>query len=409
MSDDYILKYTNGYANRAKVDEDELKIDGDCKITNYDPRENPDIDSVKKGSITINFSEEEETIEIGNGKKLIPTEKANFSKKKFSIFREIAALDGNTEELSVDDIKKMNKSLIEKWGLKDLRYDFRNGVATLVWGKDDILRIDFKTWQERWFGESESVKQNENKLDGANEVVKQKESTTRDVYVVKSGDNLEDIAHSYDLFRWELVAANPELKNNPDTLKIGQRIVIPESNVPKKYDDLSASGRSFLAVLAARESTNNKRAENGVGYIGLYQMGEKALRTIEVYKKDATPEKNTWEKKNWIKNNIIGIKDKEDFLNNEDKQHQAVIRYAVKNWIHLKTNVNLKKYIGTTMNGVKITEAGLLAGAHLVGAEAVVEYLKSGGKKVPRDGNKTPVTEYIELAQYEDVSDFKVL
>ena len=43
------------------------------------------------------------------------------------------------------------------WGLKDLRYDFRNGVATLVWGENDILRIDFKTWQERWFGESKTA------------------------------------------------------------------------------------------------------------------------------------------------------------------------------------------------------------------------------------------------------------
>ena len=52
----------------------------------------------------------------------------------------------------------MDKSLIEKWGLKDLRYDYNNGVATLVWGKNDILRIDFKTWQEKLFGESEASK-----------------------------------------------------------------------------------------------------------------------------------------------------------------------------------------------------------------------------------------------------------
>ena len=67
----------------------------------------------------------------------------HFSKKKFSIFKEIAALDGDIKELSVNDIKKMNKSLIQKWGLKDLRFDFKSGVATLVWGENDILRIDF--------------------------------------------------------------------------------------------------------------------------------------------------------------------------------------------------------------------------------------------------------------------------
>ena len=57
MSEDYTLKYTNGYANYGNIDESELVVNGDCKITNYDPRENNGNDAVKKGSITINFSD----------------------------------------------------------------------------------------------------------------------------------------------------------------------------------------------------------------------------------------------------------------------------------------------------------------------------------------------------------------
>lgn len=147
MSKDYIFKYTNGYANHTgKINEDEITVEGDCKITNYNPSEE---DGKKRGRITINFSDESQTIEEGAGSSYKSAKTANFSNKKFSIFNEIASLDGNSEELSVDDIRKMDKSLIEKWKLKDLRFDYKNGVATLVWGENDILRIDFSTKAEK--------------------------------------------------------------------------------------------------------------------------------------------------------------------------------------------------------------------------------------------------------------------
>lgn len=147
MSEDYILKYTDGYANyTGKINEDKITVNGDCKITNYDPRKE---EGKKRGQITINFSDESQTIEEGAGSSYKSAETANFSKKKFSIFNKIASLDGNSEELSVEDIEKMDKSLIEKWGLKDLRFDYKNGVATLVWGENDILRIDFVTKREK--------------------------------------------------------------------------------------------------------------------------------------------------------------------------------------------------------------------------------------------------------------------
>lgn len=152
MSDDFTLKYSNGYANRSgKIDEDKLKINGDCEITNYDPRIQ---DGDKKGLITIKFTEYSQTIVEGTGEGLKSCETARFSNKKYSIFKELASLDENKDTLSMDDIKMLDKSYIEKWGLKDLKLDFRNGVATLIWGENDILRIDFQTWQENWFGKA---------------------------------------------------------------------------------------------------------------------------------------------------------------------------------------------------------------------------------------------------------------
>ena len=160
MTEDYIFKYTNGYANYGKIDSDELKIEGDCKITNYDPRVD---DGKSKGEITIDFSGGEQSVKDGTGTGYKSVNKANFSKKKFSIFKDIAALDGNSNELSLDDIKKMGKSLAKRWGLKDLKIDFNNGVATLVWGENDILRIDFATKNEK--NTTAAVKNNPEKVD----------------------------------------------------------------------------------------------------------------------------------------------------------------------------------------------------------------------------------------------------
>ena len=309
MSEDYTLKYTNGYANYGNIDESELVVNGDCKITNYDPRENNGNDAVKKGSITINFSEEEQSVKKGNGKELVASEKANFSKKKYSIFKEIAALDGNKEELSVEDIKKMDKSLIEKWRLKDLRYDYNNGVATLVWGKNDILRIDFKTWQEKLFGESKASKVKPEieeiaEQDVAKEVDDKKESFFDKIkkifvkesesdklefkgeiqesfeYTIKKDDKIITIANELGIPLSCIKAANPDA--NLDLISIGQKVVIPERKCVENCDIKNADdivsytgySKQFIEELMAIEKFESepywdkKRYSVGYGHSG---------------------------------------------------------------------------------------------------------------------------------------------
>lgn len=147
MQDKYNFKYTNGYANYGKVDSDELIINGECKITNYDPETE---DGKKKGQITIDFSKGESSIKAGTSSGYSETEKANFSKKKFSIFKEIAALDENKNELSVYDLQKIDNTLLKKWGLTNIKFNYFEGVITLEWGENDILRIDFTSWTEKY-------------------------------------------------------------------------------------------------------------------------------------------------------------------------------------------------------------------------------------------------------------------
>ncbi len=59
-------------------------------------------------------------------------------------------------------------------------------------------------------------------------------------------------------------------------------------------------------------------------------------------------------------------------------------------------------YVGQTVHGVSISVSGLLAAAHLLDAGTVRSFLRSDGKSVPKDGNGTPLTEYLtEFAHYK--------
>lgn len=390
MSDDYILKYTNGFANNGKISESELEIDGDCKITNYDPRET---DGVNKGRITINFSDEETKIEIGDGNKLVSSEKANFSSKKYSIFSKIAALDGDKDELSVDDIEEMDKSLIETWGLKDLRYDYRNGVATLVWGENDILRIDFMTWQEKWFGLSEAskVKPKTQADSKAPEIV--------GTYVVKENDTMEKIAAAHWLYRWELEQVNDSIAKQK-YLHVGDTLQIPKPIPFKNLDNLSEQGQKFLKELRNLESRGRGgyKAENWAGYLGAYQMGKQALKDLRVYSEKDDKYINNKENKAWtgtfVKGNKLGITSVVDFLNSPEKQDKAIIRYMQLTWVYILQN-KMHHYVGKNIGGVEITEQGLIAGCHLVGREDMKKFLETDGKFIPTDGNGKKVTEYL--------------
>ena len=78
---------------------------------------------------------------------------------------------------------------------------------------------------------------------------------------------------------------------------------------------------------------------------------------------------------------------------------------AAKEWVALlckrMKTYGLDAYIGKTINGIEITDSGIIAGAHLKGFgndknPGVKHFLKSDGKTDPTDGLGTPVSEYVE-------------
>ena len=206
----------------------------------------------------------------------------------------------------------------------------------------------------------------------------------------------------------------------------------------KTYDD-------FLAKLRELEGSTNYTVENPKHYLGVYQMGERALKAAGLYEGDTTPNINDW-KGGWTeKAHSMGIKSPADFIGAKtDKdgkilyekvkvgkreveriaqdpskiesarkaQDEAVKVFHKDVWRIICAN-QLDRHVGETYNGIKNTEAGLIAGYHLVGlgytdkktGERILgleDYLKYEGKKIPKDGNGTPVTKYLKvLGDYE--------
>lgn len=131
----------------------------------------------------------------------------------------------------------------------------------------------------------------------------------------------------------------------------------------------------FCEDLGFSESSGNYKAVNRLGYVGKYQFGHSALE--------------------WV-----GISNKTTFLNSPLLQEKAFEALISKNKWVLRNHI--EKYDGQVLNGVKITESGLIAAAHLGGAGNVKKFLESNGKIVFQDANNVPITKYMKtFANYD--------
>jgi len=124
----------------------------------------------------------------------------------------------------------------------------------------------------------------------------------------------------------------------------------------------------FLNDLGYRESSNRYDVVNQYGYMGKYQFGKSTLKGLGY--------------------NIS----KEEFLSSPDLQEEAIRKLLKSNKKILKRQI--KKYDGQLVNGILVTESGLLAAAHLVGPGNVKKWVRNG--RMFEDGNGIKLTEYIE-------------
>jgi len=125
---------------------------------------------------------------------------------------------------------------------------------------------------------------------------------------------------------------------------------------------------TFLNDLGHRESTNRYDAVNQYGYMGKYQFGKSTLKGLGY--------------------NVS----KEEFLSSPDLQEEAIRKLLKANKKVLRRQI--KKFDGKLVNGILVTESGLLAAAHLVGPGSVKKWVRNG--RIFEDGNGIELTEYIE-------------
>lgn len=131
----------------------------------------------------------------------------------------------------------------------------------------------------------------------------------------------------------------------------------------------------FKEALAHKESQGKYTRINTLGYLGKYQFGMETLKSI-------------------------GIKDSIHFMNSPKLQEKAFLTLLSKNKYELQDYIN--QYEGKVVNGLKITESGILAAAHLGGVGSVKKFFNTNGERVKKDAYGTSVKTYMrDFAGYE--------
>ena len=133
----------------------------------------------------------------------------------------------------------------------------------------------------------------------------------------------------------------------------------------------------FKEAVAFKESRGNYRVINDFGYLGKYQFGLETLKLIGIYNAD-------------------------QFLYNPELQEKAFLANAQRNKWVLRNDIS--RFEGKTISGIKITESGILAAAHLAGPGSVKKFLRSYGNNTFSDAFGSSIKSYMKKFSGYDTS-----
>ena len=154
---------------------------------------------------------------------------------------------------------------------------------------------------------------------------------------------------------------------------VGQSYIFPSQNSIDYFRlKIPFTGRFFIGfkeAVAHKESQGKYGKINSLGYMGKYQFGIETLKAI-------------------------GINDSVGFMNNPRLQEKAFVALLSKNKYELRDYISY--FDGKVVDGVKITESGILAAAHLGGSGSVKRFLNSNGEKKCKDDYGTSVKTYMK-------------
>ncbi|MBN9283202.1 MULTISPECIES: peptidoglycan-binding protein LysM [unclassified Flavobacterium] len=149
-------------------------------------------------------------------------------------------------------------------------------------------------------------------------------------------------------------------------------LVPTEEETSKVFFNFPFTGKSYVGfkqAIAVKESLGLYDLVNPFGYMGKYQFGKSTLRTVGIY-------------------------NAAEFLKNPKMQEKAFKALLARNKWELRKEID--RYEGKVIKGVKITESGILAAAHLGGAGSVKSFLRSNGANGFTDGFGTSLRSYMK-------------
>ena len=151
------ITFNNHYNNNDKNKQKSTEIDiEDCTITNYDPNNR---NQSRRGDMKLTVQNGK--FEYCKGGSPSKDSAVTMNSKKYSVFTAIAAMSTNDagNKLTLDDLasarakcdnegKPTDKTLINL-GITKILYDPNAGIATIMIGDNELLRIDFETESEK--------------------------------------------------------------------------------------------------------------------------------------------------------------------------------------------------------------------------------------------------------------------
>ena len=166
-------------------------------------------------------------------------------------------------------------------------------------------------------------------------------------------------------------AANPKSGFPQSDMSIEINTTTPKISAKEQMvADFQNQNNDFLRAIARKESSNNYTIVNKWGYMGKYQFGRTTLDAL----------------------GYSHITNKE-FLSTPSIQEEAMMKLLQSNKYILRREI--RKYSGTAINGVYITESGLLAAAHLAGPGNVKLFLRDNINV--KDGLGTSLVDYLDI------------
>jgi hypothetical protein len=146
-----------------------------------------------------------------------------------------------------------------------------------------------------------------------------------------------------------------------------------------------ANWKIYTDVLGKRESSNNYKSVNQLGYCGRWQFGAGAL-IDGGYVRAHTPQSGLTAPGVWLGKD--GVNSRDDWLNNETAQNSAMLVYTKAHY------TALLKLGGLRQDSSVPRCAGLLAASHLVGVGGAMSLVRG---TIAQDANGVTSAQYYAL------------